>query len=194
VSPSKISSHYQAYAKRDGIIIDSSLSETQMNGLDMSGFRIKKIPFELFQFGFLSELRLANNLLTSVPVEMGLLRTLTCLDLSNNQLTSIPRELGKLTNLTHFYLFNNQIALLPSELGYLYQVEDFGLEGNPIGEPISSVMHGQGSIMVIPFLRDHMISKCISRGNGVFIYSHITSHGAVLALVGPVQCRCSGQW
>lgn len=154
-----MSNHYQSYAKRDGIVIDNSLSETQMNGLDMSGFRIKKIPFDLFHFGFLSELRLANNLLTLVPVEMGLLRTLTCLDLSNNQLTSVPRELGKLTNLTHFYLFNNQITMLPSEFGYLYQIEDIGLEGNPIAEPLASIMHNQGSIMVIPFLRDHMISK-----------------------------------
>jgi Leucine-rich repeat (LRR) protein len=150
---------YQTYPKRDGITIDTSLSKSDLVGLDMSGFRIKRLPIELFHFGFLQELRLANNLLTVLPPEIGLLGTLTSLDLSNNQLSAVPRELSKLTGLNELLLYNNQLTVLPAELGYLYQVQTFGLEGNPIMEPILSVMHSQGSAMVIPFLRDHMISK-----------------------------------
>lgn len=150
---------YQTYTKRDGINIDSTINKSEMIGLDMSGFRIKKLPLELFQFNFIMELRLANNFLTSIPPEIGLLRTLTSLDLSNNQLTVIPRELSKLTNLTELLLYNNQLTLLPAELGYLYQCQSFGIEGNPIMEPILSVMMNQGTNLVIPFLRDHMISK-----------------------------------
>jgi len=131
----------------------------------MSSFRIKRLPIELFHFGFLQELRLANNLLTALPAEIGLLRTLTSLDLSNNQLTVLPREISKLTGLTELLLYNNQLTVLPAEMGYLYQVQTFGLEGNPIMEPILSVMHSQGSGMIIPFLRDHMISKT----NGVIM-------------------------
>lgn len=152
---------YQTYAKRDGINIDNTLNKSEMIGLDMSGFRIKKLPLELFQFNFIMELRLANNFLTSIPPEIGLLRTLTSLDLSNNQLTVIPRELSKLTNLTELLLYNNQLTLLPAELGYLYQCQNLGIEGNPIMEPILSVMMNQGTNTVIPFLRDHMISKPI---------------------------------
>lgn len=149
---------YQTYPKRDGISIDTSLSKSEMSGLDMSGFRIKRLPIELFNFGFIMELRLANNFLTVIPPEIGLLRTLTSLDLSNNQLKSIPRELSKLTNLTELLMYNNQLTMLPCELGYLYQCQNLGLEGNPIMEPILSVMMNQGTNTVIPFLRDHMIS------------------------------------
>lgn len=150
---------YQTFPKRDGINIDNTLSKTEITGLDMSGFRIKRLPLELFQFGFVMELRLANNFLTSIPPEIGLLRTLTSLDLSNNQLTAIPRELSKLTNLTELLLYNNQLTALPSELGYLYQCQSLGIEGNPIMEPLLSVMLNQGTNTIIPFLRDHMISK-----------------------------------
>lgn len=150
---------FQTYPKRDGITIDASIGKTDLMGLDMSGFRIKKLPIELFHFGFMMELRLANNFLTTLPSEIGLLRTLTSLDLSNNQLTVLPRELSKLTNLTELLLYNNQLTLLPSELGYLYQCQTLGIEGNPIMEPILSILHSQGSSYVIPFLRDHMISK-----------------------------------
>lgn len=150
---------YQTYPKRDGINIDNTLSKSEMIGLDMSGFRIKKLPLELFQFGFIMELRLANNFLTLIPPEIGLLRTLTSLDLSNNQLTVVPRELSKLTNLTELLLYNNQITLLPAELGYLYQCQNLGIEGNPLMEPILSVMLNQGTNTIIPFLRDHMISN-----------------------------------
>lgn len=149
---------YQTYPKRDGITIDTSLSKSDMNGLDMSGFRIKRLPLELFQFGFIMELRLANNFLTVIPPEISLLRTLTSLDLSNNQLTSIPRELSKLTNLTELLMYNNQLTMLPAELGYLHQCQNLGIEGNPIMEPILSVMLNQGANTIIPFLRDHMIS------------------------------------
>lgn len=149
---------FQTYPKRDGILIDSALDKSELLGLDMSGVRIKRLPMELFQFAFLTELRLANNFLASVPSEIGLLRTLTALDLSNNQLSTLPRELSKLTNLTELLLYNNQLTMLPAEFGYLYQLQSFGLEGNPIMEPILSVLHNQGALMVIPFLRDHMIS------------------------------------
>lgn len=149
----------QTYPKRDGIVIDTSLGKSEMTGLDMSGFRIKRLPMELFNFGFLTELRLSGNFLSSIPPEICLLRTLTSLDLSNNQLSNLPRELSKLTNLTELLLYNNQLTVLPAEFGYLYQLQSFGLEGNPIMEPILSVLHSQGALMVIPFLRDHMISK-----------------------------------
>lgn len=152
---------FQTYPKRDGITIDASLGKTDLMGLDMSGFRIKRLPIELFHFGFMMELRLANNFLTNLPAEIGLLRTLTSLDLSNNQLSSLPRELSKLTNLTELLLYNNQLTQLPSEFGYLYQCQTLGIEGNPIMEPILSIMHSQGSSYIIPFLRDHMISKNI---------------------------------
>ena len=150
---------YQTFTKRDGINIDNTLNNSEMIGLDMSGFRIKKLPLELFQFSFIMELRLANNFLTLIPPEIGLLRTLTSLDLSNNHLTVIPRDLSKLTNLTELLLYNNQLTSLPAELGYLYQCQNLGIEGNPIMEPILSVMMNQGTNTVIPFLRDHMISK-----------------------------------
>ena len=178
----------QTFPKRDGIVIDTTLTKTEMTGLDMSGFRIKRLPLELFNFGFLTELRLAGNFLTAIPPEICLLRTLTSLDLSNNQLSAVPRELSKLTNLTELLLYNNQLTVLPAELGYLYQLQSFGIEGNPIIEPILSVLHSQGSLMVIPFLRDHMISKLILKKIAFYRFRYFATNGTLLALVGSIQC------
>jgi len=133
-------------------------SKSDLNGLDMSGFRTKNLPLGLFQFSFLSELRLANNFITRIPSQIGNLKNLQFLDLSNNQIGELPREFGWLTNLKELLLFNNHIQDLPAEMGFLFQLENLGLDGNPIiNEAILTVLHSQGPMAIIPFLRDHMI-------------------------------------
>lgn len=162
--------------KRSGetAIIDPH-SKTDMIGLDMSSAGIRVLSLGLFNFGFVTELRLANNLLKTVPPGIGQLTALIHLDLSNNQIEELPKEIGWLTDLKDLFLYNNQLHDLPPEMGYLYQMENLGLDGNPISnEAILSVLHSQGPSSVIQFLRDHIICTSTS------LYSSLLIHDASL--------------
>lgn len=141
-----------------GPLSSDALEKTEILGLDMSGFRIKSLPSNICKFTFLTELRLSNNFLRSLPPGISALRALSYLDISNNQLREIPGEVGFLTGLKEFLLFNNLIEDFPGEMGYLYQLENFGIDGNPLNENLLQIVHSQGALAIIPFLRDHMIS------------------------------------
>lgn len=146
-------------ARRSGetAVIDPH-NKTDMVGLDMSTTGIRCLSLGVFNFGFITELRLANNLLKVIPPAVSHLSSLVHLDLSNNQIEELPREIGWLTDLKDLFLYNNQLRDLPAEMGYLFQMENLGLDGNPISnEAVLSVLHSQGPIGVIPFLRDHII-------------------------------------
>ena len=41
--------------------------------------------------------------------------------------------------------FDNQLSYLPFELGQLYQLDMLGLDGNPLSDPISSMILKEGS-------------------------------------------------
>lgn len=136
--------------------IDAS-GRSEVLGLDMSDSGIKTLTPCICRFTFLTELRLGNNYLTRLPPGIGQLKALAFLDLSNNQIADLPPEVGWLSNLKELLLFNNHLQDLPGELGYLYQLENFGIEGNPINEGLMQVIHSQGPLGLIPFLRDHVI-------------------------------------
>lgn len=150
----------KAKSKRGGetAVIDPH-NKTEMIGLEMNSTGIRNLSLGLFNFTFLTELRMANNLLKSIPSSIGQLVNLVHLDLSNNQIEELPKEIGWLTDLKDLFLYNNQLQDLPPEMGYLYQIDNLGLDGNPISnEAILSVLHSQGPSSVIQFLRDHIIS------------------------------------
>jgi CCR4-NOT transcription complex subunit 6 len=144
--------------KRNDNATADGTGKSELLGLDMSGSKIKTLTPGICRFTFLTELRLSNNFITRLPSGVGQLRSLAFLDLSNNQLTELPSEVGWLCNMKELLLFNNHIQDLPGEMGYLYQLENFGIEGNPINENLLQIVHSQGALALIPFLRDHMIS------------------------------------
>lgn len=52
------------------------------------------------------------------------------------------------------------LTTLPAEVGYLFNLEVFGLEGNPILDPnLQHHMLNPNPISIVPFLRDHVLSK-----------------------------------
>jgi CCR4-NOT transcription complex subunit 6 len=140
--------------------IDPSFEASELLGLDMSGIRLRSLPLGLFHSSLegLYELHLNGNFLTKLPPQIGLLRQLIFLDLSENALQTVPKELGRLVNLQELLLHNNQLASLPAELGYLYQLESFSLDNNPLQEPLLSLVHSQGALSVITYLREHVLS------------------------------------
>lgn len=144
--------------KRSENVQIDAFGKSEVLGLDMSGSRVKTLTPSICRFNFLTELRLGNNFISRLPTGIGQLKALAFLDLSNNQLTELPVEIGWLSNLKELLLFNNLLHDLPGEVGYLYQLENFGVDGNPINENLMQIVHSQGPLGLIAFLRDHMIS------------------------------------
>lgn len=140
----------------DSARIDAT-GRSEVLGLDMSDSGVKTLTPAICRFTFLTELRIGNNYLTRLPSGIGQLRALAFLDLSNNQLAELPAEIGWLSNLKELLLFNNHLQDLPGEMGYLYQLENLGIEGNPINENLMQVIHSQGTLGLVPFLRDHVV-------------------------------------
>ncbi|EGF83374.1 hypothetical protein BATDEDRAFT_9186 [Batrachochytrium dendrobatidis JAM81] len=123
--------------------------------LDLGGMMIHNLSKELFRYRFITSLYLNHNNLTTIPPEIANLRFLILLDLSGNKLSTIPAELGLLTTLKELLLFDNELTFLPPELGQLYQLDTIGLEGNPIGEPLPSLLQKDGTMGIITYLRDN---------------------------------------
>ncbi|ORX93439.1 hypothetical protein K493DRAFT_325062 [Basidiobolus meristosporus CBS 931.73] len=127
----------------------------QWTVLDIGGMGLKNLSTELFSYQFLTTLYLNHNNLTFLTPEIRRLRNLTHLDISGNKLTSVPAELGFLINLKELFMFDNLLETLPPQLGTLYQLENLGLEGNPIKEPLMSILYKDGIAELIAYLRDN---------------------------------------
>ncbi|KAI9137825.1 Endonuclease/exonuclease/phosphatase [Paraphysoderma sedebokerense] len=130
-------------------------SESRWTTLDIGGMGIKSLSQELFRYNFLTTLYLNHNNLTFIPPEISKLRALVLLDVSGNKLTSLPPEIGLLASLQSLLFFDNGISTLPWQVGNLYQCECLGMEGNPMTDPIVSLMQKEGTSAVITYLRDH---------------------------------------
>ncbi|CAG8618205.1 4058_t:CDS:2 [Paraglomus occultum] len=133
---------------------DKKDRSSQWKTIDLGGMGLKNISNELFRYTFLTTLYIKHNNLTRLSPEIAKLRRLTVLDVSGNKLTSLPPELGMVTRLRELLVFDNLLMTLPYELGTLYRLEILGLEGNPISEPIKSMLQKEGTPAVIQYLRD----------------------------------------
>ncbi|KXS21619.1 hypothetical protein M427DRAFT_51039 [Gonapodya prolifera JEL478] len=128
---------------------------SQWTTLDLGGMAIRNLSKELFRYTFLTVLYINHNSLASLPSQISQLRHLVQLDVSGNKLTTLPPELGLVVSLKELLAFDNQISTLPPEIGFLYQLENLGLEGNPIQEPLLSIMQKEGTSAVTSYLRDN---------------------------------------
>ncbi|KAI8357127.1 Endonuclease/exonuclease/phosphatase [Mortierella sp. GBAus27b] len=127
----------------------------QWTVLDLGGMGLKNISCSMFQYRFLTALYINHNNLHQLSPEISCLTTLTILDASGNKLTSVPPELGMLTNLKELLLVDNGLMTLPAELGTLYQLDILALEGNPLNESLKNLLHQEGTMAVINYLREN---------------------------------------
>ncbi|RKP38603.1 Endonuclease/exonuclease/phosphatase, partial [Dimargaris cristalligena] len=125
------------------------------SGLDMGGMDLRSVSLDLFDYTFLTRVFLNHNQLTYLPAAIKNLTNLTILNASCNQLTSVPPELGMLTRLKELLLFDNNISSLPYELGTLYNLDILGLEGNPLQDPLQTILQKEGTGPAVAFLRDN---------------------------------------
>lgn len=121
-------------------------------GLDLSNQAIRNLMRELFDYEFLTILKLNNNNLTTIPTEIGNMKSLVTLDISRNKLQSIPGEIGKLVSLRELFLHKNCLRTLPHELGQLYLLSRLVLDENPFCEPIHSILCDGGAPAVMYYL------------------------------------------
>jgi CCR4-NOT transcription complex subunit 6 len=147
---SQVSQSEQNLIPRATPLQDSS----SWHSLDLGGMMINHINKALFSYTFLTALYLNHNNLTFLPPAISSLRNLLTLNVTGNKLSSLPVELGLIVSLKELLLFDNQLTYIPSEFGTLYQLELIGLEGNPISEPIASMLTEKGTGSVIKYLRD----------------------------------------
>ncbi|KAI8910995.1 Endonuclease/exonuclease/phosphatase [Gorgonomyces haynaldii] len=122
--------------------------------LDLSGMMISNLSRTIFAYEFLTHLYLNHNNLRFLSPDIAKLTHLVSLNLTGNKLTLLPVELGLVVSLKELLLFDNQIFNIPSEFGQLYQLEMLGLEGNPIVEPIATMIVKEGTQAVVQYLRD----------------------------------------
>lgn len=130
------------------------VENSSWTALDMGGMMINQLHPGAFAYKFLTALYLNHNNLTTLPPMISQLQRLTVLNLTGNKLTSLPVELGLVVSLKELLLYDNQLTFIPPEYGQLYQLEMLGLEGNPISEPIASMIIEKGTSVVIKYLRD----------------------------------------
>jgi CCR4-NOT transcription complex subunit 6 len=142
-----------------GSAASNSNGTQRWHSLDLGGMGLHNLCPELFRYNFLTSLYVNHNQLSYLPSSIAQLRTLRLLDASGNKLTSIPPELGLLVELRELLLFDNLLTELPPELGTLFQLETLGLEGNPIQEPIKSMLSTENTPAITGYLRDNCPRK-----------------------------------
>lgn len=132
----------------------SAKNTSDWTAIDLGGMMISNLSRAIFQYEFLTCLYLNHNNLRTLSGEISLLKNLTVLNLTGNKFTMLPLEIGLVVSLKELLLFDNQISYLPPELGYLYRLEILGLEGNPMTDPIATMIQKDGTRAVITYLRD----------------------------------------
>jgi CCR4-NOT transcription complex subunit 6 len=133
---------------------ENTENPSEWKSLDLGGMQVSNISPSRYQYDFLKCLYLNHNNLSSISSDISRLNCLVTLNLSSNKLSSLPPELGLLISLRELLVFDNQLSFLPPELGQLYQLNILGLEGNPMSEPIASMIQKDGTLAVVTYLRD----------------------------------------
>jgi len=101
-----------------------------MSVLNLSGMNLDKLPPELCNLQFLTELCIRDNKILGFPASIGDLGNLAVLDARNNQITSLPRTIKKLDKLRELYLSSNKLTVLPDHLAGLSNLEKLEIKNN----------------------------------------------------------------
>ncbi|MBP6828676.1 MAG: leucine-rich repeat domain-containing protein [Saprospiraceae bacterium] len=80
----------------------------------------------------IKELRLSNNLLTSLPEWLGDMGNLTVLYLHNNLLSALPESIRKLSTLKYLQVHGNKLHAVPDYIGYLKKLTTLSLSDNQL--------------------------------------------------------------
>jgi len=154
--------------------IPSNIGElTELEGLFLHNNELDSIPQSLGNLTQLKILDLSINLLTELPVSIGNLVNLERLVLSYNQLISLSASIGNFTSLEKLWIQHNQLASLPESLGNLIKLEWLYLNNNLLTE----LPDGIGNLVNLHLLNieNNMIASlpagmCDEMNGDLFIY------------------------
>ncbi len=104
----------------------------QLEILEVSYNKLKKIPKEIKCLINLKELSFLGNLIEVIPREIKYLKNLEKLNLSDNQIVKLPRELIELPGLRRLYLSSNKIEEFPAYICHIKNLKDLALINNCI--------------------------------------------------------------
>lgn len=125
--------------------------------LNLSGKGLEKIPLEVFELDFVTNLNLRNNNISEIPEDFSKLKNLkvayfdsnkisfisdkfytlnqlTVLNLNYNELTELPNGIGHLVNLKKLLVSNNNLNSIAQSIGELSELEIFDLSSNAISD------------------------------------------------------------
>jgi len=105
-------------------------NDTDRMTLDLSNWRIERLPEEIGNFPQLRQLRLRGNLLSELPDELDQLENLEELSLIDNRFKEFPRVILKLRNLKILHLSNNQITEIPNDIDKLINLTQLNFGHN----------------------------------------------------------------
>ncbi|GAY53264.1 hypothetical protein CUMW_148000 [Citrus unshiu] len=185
-------------------IIPPQISQLfKLQYLDLSA-KSGKIPPEIGQLSFLSELSLYSNCLNgSIPQSLGNLSKQSLLSLYNNSLTGyIPPVIGNLISLSTLDLSSNQlIGSVPFSLGKLKRLSNLNMSMNHLSGAIPSSIGNVRNLRSLFLYSNELSDLSINRLNGVipssignlnnlsilYLYSNQLS-GSIPKEIGNLKC------
>jgi predicted ATP-binding protein involved in virulence/transcriptional regulator with XRE-family HTH domain len=105
------------------LLQDNQIKQTGL--LDLSGLGLNKIPDEVFQFYWLTELNLSDNKLIQLPCKIVLLQHLKILNISNNLLQHLPGSIDALHGLEQLVFQGNPLQVQEKLLNSAMSLETY---------------------------------------------------------------------
>jgi hypothetical protein len=103
----------------------------------------------------LSELLIANNLISEFPVKIGQLSCLEILIADSNKIANIPSEIGVLSNLKTLSFANNRIKTVSKEISNLKNLQQLDLSNNQV-EMLTKEICGLRSLQYLNLKRNKL--------------------------------------
>jgi Leucine-rich repeat (LRR) protein len=100
------------------------------SSINLSGYRLREIPQEIYRFKNLRKLKLSDNLLSEIPRKLWKIKTLEELDLSQNILENTSLELRRNKRINSLNLQFNQLSQAPLKIHKLRNMQELFLGNN----------------------------------------------------------------
>ena len=91
-------------------------TKKQVTKLNLSGWGLKEIPENVFEYPNLTKLVLSNNKIKTIPKEIQQLKKLKVLDLANNEIKVLHSSVFKLSKLRTLNVYGNNIVKFPKQV------------------------------------------------------------------------------
>ena len=106
------------------------LRDCKVIRLNLSYFKLKTVPKQVFELKSLERLNLSRTKITTLPKQINQLKSLKYLNLSRNKLTNLPESIGNLDQLKDLNVGYNLLKSLPNSIPNLKSLQTLILNHN----------------------------------------------------------------